>query len=426
MCEVAGVSALERADEGFYSQALYEILRKECSDAPSTVKKFIELLEFVRERRLDLSCFERLVSLHKVIAQHDGAVLSMLTIHYNLAIGTIRRFRQQNAWTDAVYRDLIDGRSIGVFLATELAHGNDLVALETQATYEPEKAVFVLNSPSGRAYKYMPNTVAGRLPKIGVVFARLIVNKVQYGIFPFLVPLSKNGVVEEGIKITPLGEKPGFFLDNAMTSFENVEVPYEGLLANGMISLSLNGEVKQQIANKKQRYAMVMSNVHAGKLCMAVSSVAAARAALYVTHVYLRKRCVSSAGERKVISFPYVQEKIAWDVVEASAHSVYLDDLAKKVSEGYSAGQNTQQLAGSLLVELVAAKARCAWGAQRIFLNCRELCGAQGLFSCNKISPYIMHNFGGITAEGDNTVLSLKVAEIIVATHQDDGVLISK
>ncbi|WP_233420587.1 acyl-CoA dehydrogenase family protein [Xenorhabdus nematophila] len=54
------------------------------------------------------------------------------------------------------------------------------------------------------------------------------------------------------------------------------------------------------------------------------------------------------------------------------------------------------------------------WRTQEILINCRERCGAHGLFSINKIPQYLISNFGSITAEGDNLVLSLKAGEMIL------------
>ncbi|AOM39971.1 cytochrome-c oxidase [Xenorhabdus hominickii] len=393
---------------------IVNILKVTCNDYQSSVKKFTELLNYIHNNNINVTSFNDLVTLHELVAPHDGAVVSMMSIHFNLAIGTIANLGDQTPYIENLYQELCSGRAIGVYLATELAYGNNLIAIETQASYLPEKGVFILNSPNSGAYKFMPNTIPCELPKIAVILAQLNVSGKKYGIFPFVVPLSVNGQLITGVKITSLGDKPGFYLDNAITSFDNIEIPFEGLLAGNMITLTKNGQVSLHTKKLKERFSLVTNRIHTGKLCMAVSSITAAKSALHITSTYGHHRqTFGYSGAMPVINYFHFSQGLAWDTLSTVTHALYLRELTKKVSVMLSGSVKNFNFPDELLIEIITAKSLCTWRTQEILLNCRERCGAHGLFMNNKIPHYLIANFGAITAEGDNIVLSLKAGEII-------------
>ncbi|WP_448511412.1 acyl-CoA dehydrogenase family protein [Photorhabdus laumondii] len=397
------------------SDNLLAVLKSNCVNYQSSVKKFIELLEYIQNNNIRTKPFNELVALHELVAPHDCAVVSMLSIHYNLAIGTVANLGVQTPYVEDLYQKLCSGRAIGVYLATELAHGNDLIAIETQANYLPEKGVFMLNSPSQNAYKFMPNTMPCELPKVAVILAQLNVSGKKYGIFPFLLPLSVNGKLTPGVKITPLGDKPGFYLDNAITSFDNVEIPFEGLLAGNMITLTREGKVSLHIKELRERFSLITNRIHSGKLCMAMISVTAAKSVLHITSTYGNKRqTFGYSGAMPIINYSHFKEGIAWDTLSTITHTLYLRELTRKVSTILSESIKNFKFSDELLIEIITTKSLCTWRTQEILINCRERCGAQGLFTVNKISPYLISNFGTITSEGDNLVLSLKAGGMII------------
>ncbi|MBS9441698.1 cytochrome-c oxidase [Photorhabdus heterorhabditis] len=397
------------------SDNLLELLKSTCGSYQSSVKKFIELLKYIRNNNIHTKSFNELVALHELVAPHDCAVVSMLSIHFNLAIGTIANLGLQTPYVEDLYQKLCSGRAIGVYLATELAHGNDLISIETQANYLPEKGVFMLNSPSQNAYKFMPNTTPCELPKIAVILAQLNVSGKKYGILPFILPLSVNGKLTPGVKITPLGDKPGFYLDNAITSFDNVEIPFEGLLAGNMITLTRDGKISLQAKKLRERFSLITNRVHSGKLCMAMSSITAAKSALHITNAYGNKRqTFGYSGAMPIINYSHFKEGIAWDTLSTITYALYLRELTKKVSVILSESVKNFKFPDELLIEISIAKSLCTWRTQEILINCRERCGAHGLFTVNKISSYLISNFGAITSEGDNLVLSLKAGGTII------------
>ncbi|OCA53036.1 cytochrome-c oxidase [Photorhabdus namnaonensis] len=396
------------------SDNLLAVLKSTCDNYHSSVKKFIELLKYIQNNNIHTTSFNELVALHELVAPHDCTVVSMLSIHFNLAIGTIANLGARTPYVEDLYQKLCSGRAIGVYLATELAHGNDLVAIETQANYLPEKGVFILNSPGPNAYKFMPNTTPCELPKVAVILAQLNASGKRYGIFPFILPLSVNGKLTPGVKITPLGDKPGFYLDNAITSFDNVEIPFEGLLAGNMITLTSDGKISLHTKELRERFSLITNRIHSGKLCMAMISVTGAKSALHITSTYGNKRqTFGYSGTMPIINYSHFKEGIAWDTLNTITHALYLRELTRKVSIILSESVKNFKFSDELLIEIITTKSLCTWRTQEILINCRERCGAQGLFTLNKIPNYLISNFGAITSEGDNLVLSLKAGGMI-------------
>ena len=169
---------------------------------------------------------EQLLALHRWTGLVDGTLTTLLTIHYNLNfIGSIITQGNGRPELQPLLDELDSMESIGTFLATELAYGNNVQAMETEAVYDPAEHNFVLHTPNARAQKFMPNTGAPGIAKLGVVLARLKVAGRDCGVFPFIVRIRTASGLCEGVRVTLLGEKPDYALDNAVTSFDRVRVP---------------------------------------------------------------------------------------------------------------------------------------------------------------------------------------------------------
>ena len=101
----------------------------------------------------------------------SGAV--RLQVHYGLYCKTIK-----NLGTEKHQQALLDAcvaKTLGCFALTEMGHGSNVRGIETTATYDHEKAQFVLHSPTQTSIKFW----IGGLAKVAThttVFANLIVD----------------------------------------------------------------------------------------------------------------------------------------------------------------------------------------------------------------------------------------------------------
>jgi len=74
---------------------------------------------------------------------------------------------------------------LGCYAQTEIGHGSNVANLETTATLDLKTDEFVINTPSIKAAKFWPGGLA--FGTHAVVFARLIIQENDYGVFPFMV-----------------------------------------------------------------------------------------------------------------------------------------------------------------------------------------------------------------------------------------------
>jgi acyl-CoA oxidase len=388
-------------------ERLLALIARPIENSEEAKRTFIELLaQPSLQGDALLADLPKLLRFHTTCAMHDGALASMISIHYNLCMGSIKSMGNDSDYVRSLYKQLNEGTAIGVYLATELGYGSNLFSLETEARYCPERQIFVLDSPSRQSYKFMPNSTHSPLPKIAVVMARLMVNDKFIGILPFLVPLHAGDTAFPGVRITALGHKPGMHLDNAMTSFENVELPYEALLQRGTIELDRDGQLRTLATTRSQRFMRSIERVQSGKLCMASCALAVAMAGLHINYTYAQKRqTFSPGGPVNLLAHPTYRHPLAIDVVTNLVHAAWLEQIV--AGHGKDA---LKPLAPDVLNEVAILKAVSTWASQDILVRCRERCGAQGMFAANKIIGYLLNNNGAITAEGENLVIMLKAA----------------
>ncbi|MFI9005838.1 acyl-CoA dehydrogenase [Actinosynnema sp. NPDC053489] len=351
----------------------------------------------------------QLFALQEWAALTDGAVLSLAAIHYNLCLGTIL----DHGGADRedlrpVVDELATMRTFGVFLATELGYGNNVVALETEATYDPDSGTFDLHTPTPRAVKYMPNT-ALPLPKTGVVLARLRSGGRSHGVFPFLVRIrGEAGRLLPGIRVWSLPEKPGLDLDNAITRFDHVRLPFESLLTGPHSVLERDGTFRSSTSSHG-RFADAIHRVLPGKLGLAGGHLAAARAALTLAFHYSHQRLTSGrVGGVPLYAYRSHRSALLTELVRTYAASLLLDEVRRDFAS------STTRSDLVLEQRVALTKAMATWSAAGTIDVCRERCGAQGLFAVNRIAEYLGTGMVAITSEGDNAVVASKAAQQLV------------
>jgi len=121
---------------------------------------------------------------------------------------------------------------IGCYAQTELGHGSNVAGLETTATFDQTTDEFVIHTPTIKAAKFWPGSL-GRHATHAVVFARMIVNKKDYGPLPFMVPIRSRVDHKPfpGIKVGDIGAKLGYnTVDNGYLEFNQYRVPRFSLL----------------------------------------------------------------------------------------------------------------------------------------------------------------------------------------------------
>jgi acyl-CoA oxidase len=335
---------------------------------------------------------------------------TLISIHYNLCIGSILQHGQDRSELQSYLDELESMDAVGVFLATELAYGNNLQALETEAVYDHASREFVIHTPSARAQKFMPNTGAEGIAKLAVVMARLKVAGRDRGIFPFVVRVRTEDALCPGVRVTPLGDKPDFALDNAITSFDRVRIPKHNWLGGTESRIDEEGVFSSSVSTRR-RFLLSLERVQSGKLCLSVAALSLMRGALQLTLGYAQQRQTFAPGRSSVSILQYRTYQRA--VFEGVAASYACAFLLQHVTARYRDRVSGDDVEVNRLLAL--GKVFVSSRGTQVLAMCRERVGAQGLFSANRIISYWVHTNAIVTAEGDNELLLVKTARELLA-----------
>ena len=358
----------------------------------------------------------RLTALHEWIAPLDGALAVVASIHYNLFLGSLIDHDQHPK------RSLDDFAAMertGTFLCTELGHGNDATALETTATYDRDSGTFVLHTPSSAAQKFMPNTGPAGGPKTAVVAARLLLDGRDLGAFLFLTPLSDDRGPLPGVSVHPLPERSGSPVDHCLTAFDQVRLPHEALLTGTHGRLDEQGAFSSSLGSKRKRFLTAIGRVTPGKLCMSACAIGAARTAMAIAVRYSHHRNISGARQGETV--PVFAHRTHHGPLLFALATTYAMTALHREAVARWAGHRRDDPADCAAAErqVAIAKGWITWQARAVLTECRERCGAQGLFPLNGIAQLVQDIEGTITAEGDNMALWAKAgAELLLS--QDD------
>ncbi|MEM1244443.1 MAG: acyl-CoA dehydrogenase [Pseudomonadota bacterium] len=350
----------------------------------------------------------RIILLNGLLSLVDPALWAVVNIHYLLCINTILKLRSDETHLANILDELLNEKTVGLYLATELGYGSNLFALKTQARYDVDTNEFVINTPDYKSMKYMPNT---GLPtaKIAIVFANLILDTTDYGVFPFVVPIrNQAGDLQKGVFVTRLEQIPDFSLDNAITTFKNVRVPRENILLGP--NLPYHGSLILPTRNKRSQLLMSIDAIATGKLTSTLTAILHMQASLFVTVKYARQRkvAVPRSQDTAVIEYKSHYEPLLRYVAKSYAMNFFFNFLiTSKTSQATKSHRRFSHFAS-------IGKAMATSLAIESINLCRIKCGAQGLFPGNKIISYLIAQHGLYTAEGESDVLFLTIARNVI------------
>jgi acyl-CoA oxidase len=355
----------------------------------------------------------RLTSVLELVGAVDGTLFTIMSIHYCLCAGSILRHGTNSPEIERCLAELDSLDSIGTFLVTELGYGNNVVSLETRADYDVERREFLLHTPSKLGTKFMPNTGLPGVPKLGVVMARLYVRGTDHGVFPLLVRLRTAQGLCAGVNITQMGDKPGYALDNALTSFDHVRVPKTCLLLGSESTLSDDGTFASNIQSRRERFLLSMEQVQLGRISLSAvgSTMISASAFIAIKYATQRKTFAPRHADVTVLEYRNHQR----DVFTALAYAYASRLMVGSVKHQY-AGAGPERHDETFRITS-AAKAHISYAVERFSRLCRERCGAAGLFEENRMSTYAAEAQGLITAEGDNQIVLIKIARQMLLGH---------
>ncbi|MFE2033747.1 acyl-CoA dehydrogenase [Streptomyces scopuliridis] len=344
-----------------------------------------------------------LAALHEWLGPVDPAFTTVAGIHYNLFLGSLL----DHAADVADLADFFALRRVGTFLCTEVAHGNDAVAVETTATYDRERDGFVLCTPHAGAQKFMPNTSPVGGPKSGVVAARLLMDGTDHGVFLFLTPLTDAVEALPGVRVRRLPARLGSPVDHCLTSFDRIFVGRDALLGGAQGRIGEDGAFRSEQSNRRRRFLTSIGRVTAGKLSMSACAVGSARVALALAVRYGGHRRISGSrgGERVPV---FAHRSHHGPLVGALATVFAMTLLHRTALDAWESRTEADTDEAERLVAV--AKGWISWRAREVIVESRERCGAQALLENNGMTELLAGIEGVITAEGDNVAIYAKAA----------------
>ncbi|KAF5345829.1 hypothetical protein D9756_010898 [Leucocoprinus leucothites] len=324
----------------------------------------------------------------------DGSVGTLLTIHYNLCLGTIAKYLKDRPDLQPIVDKLQAFEWNGQYCLTELGHGLDVINMETRATQLPDGS-FDLHTPNDRAAKFMPPTAPSGHPCIAVVHARLFVDDEDRGPKVFLVQLHDGKQMNAGVTskvLAPRGSaRP---VKHCLTHFNHVHLPASALLSH-----------PEKPKVPREAFFDNISRVITGTISMGALGISGMRIASFVAAKYSLRRHVidvSTKVSRPIISFSTQYTA----VLSAIAQTLVLREFSNYCHGLFrSAKEPTTKHFIAAVMKTTAIKA-----AQATTLELSERCGAQGLAEVNQINVTHGDVRGAAIAEGDVLVISIRFA----------------
>ncbi|KAH9940412.1 acyl-CoA dehydrogenase NM domain-like protein [Epithele typhae] len=336
------------------------------------------------------------------ISLQDGAALTLLTIQYNLAAGTIARYAQHRPDLVPLVEDLLQFRKHGQYMLTEVGHGLDIGNIETTATLLPS-GDFSLTSPTPSAAKFMPPTVPAGLPCIAVVFAKLIVDGEDRGHRPFLVALNDGKEMCTGVQARCVPFRDGTHpVYHSITTFTDVRLPRAALLG----TLEKPGSMHENLMD-------IISRVSVGSIAVGCFALPILQCVATIGTLYSLRRHVGPSADpaRRV---PILSFRTQQAPLLAAVTNAYVVQAFQRWAIEHFCAASDPRLRRAIAVVF---KVFAVLHAQESGLAVSDRCGAQGLFSHNAM--VMMHSAmrGIAIAEGDILGLSIRLTTDILLGH---------
>lgn len=310
---------------------------------------------------------------------------------------------------------------IGCYAQTELAHGSNVAALMTTATYDPVTQEFDLHTPNLLATKWWVGQM-GKLATHAVVFAQLHLPGEQSsrGPHPFLVPLRspRDHLPLPGVQVGDIGPKMGFAaVDNGYVRFNHVRIPRRNMLAR--YSHVTEDGTYVQAPNQKLLYGSMLA-VRAG-LVRACAKAIASVATITVRYSAVRRQFgdANAVSEKQIIDHRMQQYRVLPALAYAYALTFTADWMEARFAQmnaEFSSGK-FEMLAG-MHATTSALKSYCTNTVGKLIEQCRLACGGHG-YSLFSGIPAIYSTFTHMeTAEGEAALLTQQVGRHLVKLAQ--------
>jgi acyl-CoA oxidase len=343
----------------------------------------------------------------ETLSYHDLSLVIKFGVQFGLwgmsihSLGTEKHYQKY-------LKDIGTLKLPGCFAMSETNHGSNVKGLETTAAYNHKDKTFIIHTPHEKAQKeYIGNAaVHGQM---ATVFAKLIIDEVDYGVNAFVVPLrDENNRILKGITIKDCGLKMGLNgVDNGIIRFDNVIIPKDNML-DRFASINDQGKFESPIPSDNRRFFTMLGTLVGGRIGIPRSALAAAKSGLTIAIKYSdkRKQFGPEGGEEvSILNYRMHQRRLFPLLAKTYAIHFALQYVTTRFIE------RTELEMPEIEALAAGMKAYATWNTTATLQECREACGGKGYLSENRIGALKNDTEIYTTFEGDNTVLMQLVAK---------------
>ncbi len=365
----------------------------------------------------------RLLTALEWAATVDPGLFLTALVHFSVVTCTLAELGRPGEGLTPLVEDLDAMDAVGGILITELGNGSSHLGPATEARYHHAGRTFTLHTPGPEAAKFMaPGGSPGR-SRVAVVYAKLLVDDREHGVFPFAVRLRHGATTAPGVRITPLPPTSLVPLDYAVISFDGTPVPYDGWLRDSA-DITDDGRFEDPLDGSGHRLVRsLLASAHAS-VGAATGQAAAARAAVAIALRYSGGRTTMGrlAPKLPVLEYRTQQEDLYSALARAYAATFLVNEERERFVRGVhsrppAAGGTPPTWApwSAAHRDLALAKAWTSRTLEQVAAVCRQRCGAQGVLSMNRITDYedlarIFH-----AAAGDTLLIHLDAGKSLLA-----------
>ncbi|WP_410625157.1 acyl-CoA dehydrogenase [Amycolatopsis sp. cmx-8-4] len=329
-----------------------------------------------------------------------------MTIHCCLSTNAIIEYGRGRPDLSPWLSELDTMASIGTLVVTEYGHGNSHLAIRTEARLDRSTGEFDLHTPDPAARKFMSNNSLDGVPKIGVVYARLLDGETDHGVFPFVLRLRQERGTPDGIRIHSLPETWGLPLDYSVIEFTHVRIPRHSLLHDSAAWTPEGGIVDPLgPALRVKRSLTVRENAWVASAA-ALAAVSRAAVTIAVRHAAYRLSRSRFSEDRCVLEFR-PQQHALFGALAAACASTALVERAKRAWCEPADGDPLWSRSAGLGRTLGLVKAAACQTAYQVTETCGLRSGAHGMFLANRLAEYqgLAHMLN--PAAGDGRLIEL-------------------
>ena len=223
--------------------------------------------------------------------------------------------------------------------------------------------------------RFIPPTMPHpSIPKVAIIFARLMVGKNDHGIHPFLVPTSVPGRMYPGVSAVLLPPRNGTCaLDYALTSFDHVKLPSGAFLGADSLSVRDHHVLLKQYIRR----------IPLGQICVPMLAVTGIKLTACIGVDYSYRRHVQGTRGNKIpiMAFRTQQLPVLYSMAIAYVLDAWTDAMAQ-VLESRAVDGNVLQGMATVFKTTV-----CRLTVQS-FREVAERLGAQGTFGHNCVNRF--------------------------------------